>query len=199
MLLRENSLSGFIEELASANPTPGGGSAAAMAGAMATALILMSIKITAKKKSDRETRENLDKWRDCLGNIKNSLVSLIDKDAFAYQQVLNSFRMSKETDARKQERQKAIQESYKAAIQPPLEVLKLVNKLKRFIKILRLSGFFLESVSSDVKTAEALAKAASKGALANIEINLRAVKDSEFRRSVRQLVGEYCQNPGSRN
>jgi len=160
-------LEGFLEELAAATPAPGGGSAAAAAGAMAAALGAMVAGV-AKLAGYDFTADRL------------FLAEAVRRDASAYDAVVAAYRRPKD------ERAPFVQAALHQATLVPLEVAERAAAVR-----LRLEALVREApakVSSDVETGRLLADAAVHGALANVWINLASIKDEAFRRSVEERL-----------
>ncbi len=174
----------FLEKLASGSATPGGGSAAALTGAMAAGLVSMVCNLTLGKDAYSEfenlNHDSLRKSQELIRDLK----LCAENDIAAYNRVMSAFKIPKSQE----DRSEKIQESYKNAVIPPeqtvencLEVLKLarelINKSNR-------------NASSDLYSAIFLAKAAISCAIENVEINLALIKDPEFLREKRSWLAE---------
>ena len=124
-MLIEMSLKDYIEEAASGNPTPGGGSVSALAGSLGSALTQMVGNLTFDKKSynelDEETKEKLQGNFNILKDKMDVLSNIVDEDSNAFDDVLAAFKLPKNTEEEKDLRSKAIQEGYKHALEVPLK------------------------------------------------------------------------------
>src|SRR5688500_19955307 len=119
-------VSAFFDALASPEPTPGGGTAAAVAGGMGASLLMMVAGLT-KSRSDTETaRVALKEARAALSSIRDRLLALADTDAAAYNEVIAAYRLPKATDPEKAARKQAVQRTMRAATDAPLEALRVV-------------------------------------------------------------------------
>ncbi len=185
-MLINKSIKQFINELASEKPAPGGGSASAMTSAMAAALVLMTINITFPKITDETAKEKLLSAKKELDFVKKVLTSLIDKDADAYNRVVKSFKLPKNTEKKKEKRQNEIQKSFTIAASVPLQTalqsFQIIDILKRIKDLLS------KNVASDIEVAELLANAGLKGAIANVKINLDCIKDEEFKKKTEEIL-----------
>lgn len=169
----------FIESLASAQPTPGGGTAAAVTGAMGTALLVMVSGLP-------KTRHGSDQDKAALSEARGRLVPLIeefqtsaDRDAAAFDAVLAAFRLPKGTDEEKATRRIKVQEAFREATEVPLATLRLaVGALDEAETVARHG---VASAASDVGVGGGLLLAAAEGAAANVRINLESLADEEFR------------------
>ncbi len=171
MIIREQKIKKFLEEVSSKAPTPGGGASAALAGAMGAALV---------GKVARLTKENLEvsKITQKADKLRSELLELSDKDCQAYNEVVKAYRLPKEEEEQQETRNKKIQEALKNAAEVPLETA------KKSLEVLRLASFVAakgnQNAVSDARCGIELATAAIYGALENVRINLSQVKDEKF-------------------
>lgn len=170
------SVRAFIERLASADATPGGGSAAALAGAIAAALTAMVARLSMGRGADDELLDQAVRTAD---HAATTLLALVDRDAEAFDRVMTAMRMPRESDQEKAARLSALQEALQNATAVPLAtaghamlVLALAPEIARMGN---------PNAVSDVGVAALLAHAAVRGALLNVAINLKSIKDSRFR------------------
>jgi len=162
-LSKKSGLSEFLDGLAAQTPTPGGGSAAAAAGAMAASLGAMVARLSKLDPAPFEED------RAFLGDA-------VQRDADAYNAVVAAYKRPKD------QRAPFVEEAMKGATQVPLEVLERTRKLSRNLE--QLAAGSPAKFGSDVTTARALAEAAQKGARANVEINLQYLPEGEYRTAV---------------
>ena len=165
----------FQAALASSSPTPGGGTAAAVALGQASALAIMVCDLTLGK----------DKWESGWEIAETTLMSsvgimrrageLADEDSDAFEEVMNSFKLPKGTDVEKDSRRDAIRKATLTATQKPFETAELALKLLKLLPELAAKGN--ANAVSDVGVAGLLASAACKGALFNVDINLDSLPD----------------------
>lgn len=178
----------FIGKLSASSPTPGGGTAAAVAGAMAAALLSMAASISLKRSPEEKT---LREARDCSERLRESLLDLADRDSAAYERVVEAYRLPKDTEDEKLIRQTKIQEALREAAEVPLrtaelalEVLETAEGMKDKVR---------SSVLSDLLVAVRLAHAGFHAALYNVDINLSSLKDAGVRENLQKkrdaLVG----------
>jgi glutamate formiminotransferase/formiminotetrahydrofolate cyclodeaminase len=161
----------FIEQLAAPTATPGGGSAAAASGAMAAGLASMVASMSRGKKAYLQYESQLSEAIARLGQLREELKSAIDADAESYNVVMKAYKSAKESsngDA-------AIPSALKQATSVPLGVAEKVVEVAQIAATLK--PITNPNMKSDLTTAIALAKAALEGALANVEINLDALKN----------------------
>jgi len=173
MALIDRTVTGFLDAFAASDPTPGGGSAAAMAGAMAAALLAMVSGMAKTKSNAIAEREALDEANGEIVTLRGTLTTLIDRDADAYDLVVAAFRKPKGTDEEKAARKAAIQDATRVATEIPLETMQACAALLRLGKVVAEHGN--TNAASDVHVAALLARAALAGARSNVDINLPGI------------------------
>jgi glutamate formiminotransferase len=164
----------FIEQLAAPTPTPGGGSAAAAAGAMAAALATMVASMSRGKKAYLQFEQELSEAMARLNALREEFKIAIDADARSYHLVIEAYRQAKQPSAGEADLDAAL----KQATLVPLGVAERASELLSLVG--RLTPITSPNMKSDLTTAEALATAATTGALANVDINLDSIKDADF-------------------
>lgn len=179
MTLRELSVEQFSEELASAAATPGGGSASALSGALAAALVAMVARITAANAAFADRAAALEEIATEAEQHRRELILLVDEDAAAFARVMAAFRRPKETPEQKEARHAEIQAAYEGAVEPPLLVCR--HALEVLGLAGRAAGLGNPNAVSDVGVAALLAASALEGAALNAEINLGSIEDEGFR------------------
>jgi len=186
--LHELTVSGFSEALASGAPTPGGGSASALSGALAAALVAMVAQNTAANPDFADRAAELGQLAADAERLRAELVGLVDEDAAAFDRVMAAFRLPKDTDELKAARSAAIQAGYRGAVEPPLRVC------RDALAVLELADRVAErgnpNAASDAGVAALLASSALEGAALNVDINLGAIKDEDFRTGSAEAVRE---------
>lgn len=191
-----NSLKEFIDVVASDNPTPGGGSVAALAGSLGGALTNMVGTLTIDKKMWDDIPENAQKEMqsafDEMAEKINSLSKIIDEDSTAFDDVMQAFKMPKETEEEKKARSNAIQEGYKHALEVPLRCA------EECYRVLELQEIFANygnvNAITDVGVGTLLAYTGLEGALFNVTINLLSVKDAEYKKNIESKVSELLKD-----
>jgi len=188
MTFQEMSLANFSDVLASKEPTPGGGCASALAGALAASLAAMVARITAGSKKFADRAEQMNEIATEADRLRGEFLALVDEDARAFDQVMVAFRMPKETLEQQAARSQAIQQAYKAAVEPPMKVC------TRSFRVLELALQVAEqgnpSAASDAGVGTLLAATALEGGALNVQINLGAIKDDAFRAAQEDRVHE---------
>jgi glutamate formiminotransferase/formiminotetrahydrofolate cyclodeaminase len=177
-------LEGFIDQVASSSPAPGGGSVSATCGALAGALSSMVCRLTIGKKKFKEVEEELKGILDKAEEVKKQMEEFIVKDAESFDKVMAAMKLPKYTDEEKDKRNKAIQETTKGAIAVPLQVM------ETGLEALKLSRTVVEkgnpNMISDAGVSALAARTAVEGAYLNVRINLNSLDDQEFVAQTRQ-------------
>ena len=168
--LSELSVRELTERLATRAPVPGGGSAAALAGAMGAALVSMVAELTIGRPDAAEHDAELTEIRDAATAHRSALLDLAEEDADAYAAVVASRRMPKETDLEREERAVAMRTAMRAAADVPLRTAELTAEVVDLAR--RIAPIGNRNAASDAGVAAQLASAATRGALLNVRINL---------------------------
>lgn len=181
----------FLNKVAGSDPVPGGGSVAALNGAIASALTAMVANLTLGKK-DYELHEELMRHiSEVALQQKEWFVLDVDRDSEAYNDVFACFKMPKATEEEKAVRSAAIQEATKHAALVPMQVARNAYKLMTIIMdVARLGN---RNAATDACVAMMSARAAVLGALLNVRINLGSLKDKEFVVQLQQEADELRQ------
>ena len=185
----DQQVSAFLDALASAEPTPGGGTAAAIAGAMGAALLMMVAGLAKSRTGSEEERVALAEARAALTSVRERLCALADADTEAFNQVMSAYRLPKATDAEKAARKEAIQQALKGATTTPLDTLRAASDGLRLGGIVKTHGN--PSAASDVDVGIGLLRAAAEGAAANVRINLDGLHDEAFKKAALDGI-EQC-------
>jgi methenyltetrahydrofolate cyclohydrolase len=172
------SLAQLLDAFASNQPVPGGGSAAALAGAVGASLLIMVAGLPKTRHGTDEERSALTAAAARLRPLRDELASLIDRDSEAYTSVINAYRLPRSTDAEQAARRNAIDEAMRAATEAPLATIRACERAMREAEVIASSG--AASASSDVAVGIELLKTAARGAGMNVDTNLAAVKDAEY-------------------
>ncbi len=164
----------FYDEVASSSPAPGGGSVAASAGVLASALTAMVCRLTVGKKAFAEVKEELTDIRDKSDILRGELTKLIDTDKEAFNKVMEAFKLPKDTE----ERAAAVEAATKGAAEVPLTVMAKSLEVLRMAEVVAQKGN-PHSVS-DAGVASLMGLAAIEGAGYNVRINLSSLNDKQF-------------------
>jgi formiminotetrahydrofolate cyclodeaminase len=189
MNLTSHSVGDFLGAIRSSNPTPGGGSASALAGAMGASLLAM---VAGLPKSRAATEEDTARLKaagaQCTG-IARELETLVDRDTEAYNIVLAAYKLPKGSDAEKAARAAAIQDGMRAATAAPLAVMRACAAAAEQAVVV--ATFGLSSAASDARVGLELLGAALRGAKENVEINLGSLKDADYVAKARGHAAEF--------
>src|SRR5262245_23383852 len=192
MTLAAQSLTEVLEAFRSSAPTPGGGSAAALAGALGASLLAMVAALPNPRATSDEELHRLHEAGARCADLAKALEALIDRDSDAYNAVVNAYRLPKGTADEKAKRTAGIQAALRGAIEAPLDVMRTSAAAISASPALVLLGN--PNAVSDVNVGLELLRAARRGAQLNVEVNLEAVKDAsytaEVRHEVERLVGQ---------
>ncbi|MFA5033843.1 MAG: cyclodeaminase/cyclohydrolase family protein [bacterium] len=180
---KDVSLQGFISELASNSPAPGGGSAAALSGTIGTALVCMVAELTIGKEKYKEVEAEMQEALNKGKEIKDRFFTFIEEDEQAFNKVMSGYKLPKNTDEEKQIRSNAIQSALKEAVNVPLEVIRNV-RIAIELAFLCASKGNTNSIS-DAGVAGLELHASALGALYNVLINLGSIKDENFKTQVK--------------
>ncbi len=184
--LSELPLTELLERFAAPTPTPGGGSAAALAGAVGTALLAMVAGLGRTRTDSPAAREALDHARTQLERGYTHLSEQVDSDSQAYDAVSTAYRMPKETDEDKRVRSDAIQDALRSAVEVPLDVMRAVRAAA--VEALVVAEHGSHAASTDVAVGIELLKAACRGGALNVGINLEGIRDVGYVDGARQEV-----------
>jgi methenyltetrahydrofolate cyclohydrolase len=174
----KKTLAAFLDELASSSPAPGGGSVAALAGALGVALTAMVCNLTIGKKKYAAAEEEMRKIHLQAEEMRGLFTALIDKDTEAFNKVMEAFSLPKETEPQKALRSAAIREATKEATNVPLEVMKHCIDALALAQQVAAAGN-VNSIS-DAGVSAYMLHAAVESAALNVRINLNNLNDSEF-------------------
>lgn len=178
----------FLAALQSPEPTPGGGSAAALAGAMGASLLAMVAGLPKSRAATAEDAARLAAAGQRSTALAAELTALVDRDSDAYRQVMAAYRLPKSTDEEKSARTQAIQLAMRAATAAPLDVMRACAAAAEQGVVVSAMGN--PSASSDAAVGFELLAAGLRGAKLNVEINLGSIKDAEYTKKVQAEIEE---------
>jgi glutamate formiminotransferase/formiminotetrahydrofolate cyclodeaminase len=170
----------FVDEVSRDTPVPGGGSVAALAGALGAALAAMVANLSVGKSELDEHCEQLGSIAERAQTVKDALVRVVDEDTRAFDAVLEAMRMPRDTEEERRERVAAVREGYRVATSVPL------GTVERCLEVLELCREMAEiapqTMISDVGTGALMARAGAESAAYNVRINLLEIDDPAFAR-----------------
>lgn len=171
-------LAGFTESVACDTPAPGGGSVAALAGALGASLAAMVANLTAGKKGYEEGYERLAAMAVGSQAVRERLLLLVDEDSRAFEAVMEAGRLPKTTDAQREAREAAMAEANKnAALLPLFTARACLETLENLVLAVRLGN---RNSVTDGMVGALIARSGLEGALLNIKVNLKSIGDASF-------------------
>jgi len=188
---RTSSLDAFLGTLASDSPTPGGGSSAALAGAMGAALVEMLARLTAGRKKYADHDALMQALAEQAAEERAALLNLAAADAAAYDAVSAAYRLPKQDEEQKTLRSAAIEAAMIGACETPLAIMQHSLEVLALAKNAVLYGN--TNAASDGAAGAELARAAMKIASYNVKINLGAIGDAHYVQQARARMDEMTQ------
>lgn len=185
-MLKDLKITEFLKKLSSADPVPGGGSAAALNAALAAGLTEMVANLTIGRKAFQAVENEMKEIAGNAADLRNKLLNDIDNDARAYQEVLEAFKLPKTTDTQKEKRSRRIQAAFKKAAGVPLSVARdALDTMALTSKVVRKGN---KNAATDGAVGVLTARAAVMGALYNVKTNLNFIDDHKFvKETIRQI------------
>jgi methenyltetrahydrofolate cyclohydrolase len=178
MLLIDHSVQDLLTAFSSSDPTPGGGSAAALASAVGASLLMMVAGLPKTRSGSDEDRAALTAAGSILAGLRERLTEAIDADTAAYDLVVAAYKMPKASVDEQRARKAAIQQALRRATEVPRGVVRLsAAALDQAIVV---AGHGHRAAASDVGVAVALLRAGTRGARLNVEINIGGLSDKAY-------------------
>jgi methenyltetrahydrofolate cyclohydrolase len=168
----------FIDQVGGDTAVPGGGSVAALSGALAAGLARMVANLTVGREKYAVVEPEMKAIVKEAAELQEQLTADIDRDSAAYTGVMDGFKMAKSTDAEKTARARAIQEAMKHAAAVPLEVARHAFRVLELAELVVQRGN--KNAVTDGAVGAMLARTAVLAALYNVKINLSTIRDKEF-------------------
>lgn len=168
----------FSQVLASDAPAPGGGSVAALSGALGADLVCMVCSLSSGRSEFAAYEGDIARALEATTSLSRSLLDCVDRDTEAFNGVMAAFKLPKSTDEEKAARREAIQRGYKDAVQSPLRTARECLEVVRIAE--NLFGKTNSNALSDLAVGAEQAHAGLMGAVMNIRINLPSIKDEGF-------------------
>ncbi len=176
--LVDMSVSDFSDETASESPAPGGGSVSAYMGSLGAALGTMVANLSSHKRGWDDRWEEFSNWADKGIALQAELTKLVDEDTEAFNKIMDAFKLPKQTEEEKKERQKAIQEATKNAILVPFKIMETAYKSLEVIK--KMVEIGNPNSVTDAGVGALAVRSAVKGAFMNVRINSKDLDDKSF-------------------
>lgn len=171
-------VSELLGAFSSNQPVPGGGSAAALAGAVGTSLLIMVAGLPKTRHGTDEERDALSAAAARLRPLRDELAALIDRDSDAYTSVISAYRLPRSHEVEQAARREAIEAAMRAATEAPLATMRACEQVLREAVVVSASG--AASAASDVAVGIELLKTAARGAALNVDTNLALLKDADY-------------------
>ncbi|MBI3049442.1 MAG: cyclodeaminase/cyclohydrolase family protein [Acidobacteria bacterium] len=168
----------LLDAFASNEPVPGGGSAAALAGALGASLLIMVAGLPKTRTGAPEEAADLAEASARLRPLRDSLLELVDDDSRAYAAVLDARRLPKATDAERDRRRAAIEAAMHGATRVPLETMRFCQQALRGALVVARHGN--PNAATDAGAAVELLVAALRSAAMNVDVNVKSVSDGSF-------------------
>jgi glutamate formiminotransferase/formiminotetrahydrofolate cyclodeaminase len=184
----------FVDEVSRDTPAPGGGSVAALAGAIGSALASMVANLSIGKGEFDPHYEALSDLATRAQTVKDTLVRAVDDDTRAFDAVLAGIRMPKDTEAERKARAAAIQEGYKQATLVPMATVESCFEALTLCR--EMANLANSDMISDVGSGALMAHAGLKAAAYNVRINLPNISDAGFRDEIQRRLGGVVEQAG---
>ena len=182
----------FLDELASNSPAPGGGSVAALSGALGAALSSMVCNLTRGKQGYESVQDEIRGIYEKSENLRKDLTDLIDKDTEAFNEVMKALKLPKDTEEQKDLRRDAMQAAFKHAAEVPLETARKCTQILDVARIVAEKGN--KNSVSDAAVSALMAQTGLQAAILNVRINLTSIKDTEYVHTVSTELHELLQS-----
>ena len=179
----------FLEEVASPSPTPGGGSVAALSGALAAALASMACQVTVGKEEYTEAEKEMKAALEQARGLQRDLFAFIEEDAQAFEALLAACRLPQDTEEEKESRTMAVQMVLRGAASVPLAVADRAVKVLEVLLTVAEKGN--PNLLPDTGTAAQMAKAAVRGSALNVRTNATSLADEELARAFEEQIGGF--------
>lgn len=177
---------GFVDEVSSDSPAPGGGSVAALAGSLGAALAAMVANLTVGKKGYEDVWPELSEMAERAQRVKGALAGAVDEDTRAFNRVMEAMRLPKSTPDEQRDRDAAIDRASRQAAKVPLETARLCLQALELARQAARQGN--RRSASDAGVAALVARAGVDGAVLNVLANLSAIHDDAFGAACREEV-----------
>jgi formiminotetrahydrofolate cyclodeaminase len=188
-MLVDRTLVDLLAAFESPDPTPGGGSAAAVASSVGTSLLMMVAGLPKTRSNSDEDRAKLAEARAALAALKQQLVAAVDADTTAYDEVVAAYKLPKASEQEQAVRKSAVQQAMRHATDVPLQVMRLSAEALQHAKSVAAHGH--RPAASDAGVAIALLRAGLEGARLNVSVNLGSVTDAAYAERVRREAGQF--------
>ncbi|MBN2240009.1 MAG: cyclodeaminase/cyclohydrolase family protein [Dehalococcoidales bacterium] len=189
--LTSRSVVSFLDDLASSAPAPGGGSVAALSGALGAALISMVCNLTIGKEKYAAVQDDITALCERSESLRSKLSDLLEEDVAAYTRLSGVMKMPRTTEEEKEVRAASMAEALKEATNVPMKIAETCVAVMELCRLAADKGN--TNAVSDVGVAIVMAEAGLKSAALNVLINLGMIKDEQFvnenRKKLDELLG----------
>jgi glutamate formiminotransferase/formiminotetrahydrofolate cyclodeaminase len=192
MATKNTTLDAFSQVLASSQPAPGGGSAAALAGSLAASLVCMVSALTIGKKAYLSVEREMQSILIEATQLRDQLLEEIDTDTEAFNHVMAAMKLPQTTEAEKTERRVNLEKALKHATEVPFAVAKICERVLELTKVVAEKGN--KNAVSDAGAAALLGESALQTALLNVDINLVWITDAAFKSEFSQKRADLAQS-----
>lgn len=196
MSLIDLNITEFTRELASSSPAPGGGSVAALCGALGAALCQMTAGLTLGKKKYEAAAPFMNELKETCALLQTKLLTQVDEDTLAYNRVVDAYKLPKISPVETALRNKAIQDALKHAAKIPYYTLTTASSILSWVEMAVEKGN--PNCITDAGVAAELILAAVRGAAYNVCVNLMDIDDKTFAHDLRQTVLEIQKDSAAR-
>jgi len=177
-MMLEKKATEFLEDLSSSAPFPGGGGAAAVTGALAASLGLMVANLTIGKKKYAAVEDEILEMKEKLTVLRDKLVVLTDKDAIGFEPLAKAYRLPKDTEEQRLEKERIMEKALYEACLVPGEIMETTLDVMKCLSVIGEKGTIM--AVSDAVGGIVLAQAALESAALNIYINTKSMKNREL-------------------
>ena len=187
-MTKDKKIKTFLDTLASKSPTPGGGSAAALVGAMSAALLSMVGNLTIGKEKYLDVENDIKRLLEKSEKLRADFEELIEKDIEAFNQFMAVIKLPKETKEQKENRSREMQNALKDAANVPLEIARKSLEVLNICQEVAAKGN--KNVISDAGVGAIVAEAAFESAILNVKINSGMIKDEKDKKDLNREIEE---------
>lgn len=187
-MIEKEILGQWVDTLASKAPVPGGGGASALGGALAAALGQMVGNLTTGKKRYADVEEEIQQSLFALNILQMELMALADKDAEVFAPLAAAYGLPKDTEKQREEKERILEENLLAATLVPMQMMEKTSAVLDVLELLAEKGSRM--AISDVGVAVQFARAALNGAVMNVYINTKSMKNRGKAEELNEKAGK---------
>lgn len=200
MKFSEYNVNQFLEDLSSTSPSPGGGSVAGLVAALSGSLNSMVYSLTTNKKAfeslDNDAKKTVLDFMEASNKFTNKAMNLMEKDRDCFNKLMDCYKLPKDTEEQKVEREKSIKEATLKALMAPLE---LAGECYEFYDNIDIAvKYGNKMLLSDASCAAILLHAAIESAVVNVKVNLNSLRNQPFAKKIEEEIDDLMFNSFSR-